>query len=137
MLEMIISSLSVILAYFFFKPYMKSKQQRLRALRLTLILFFLAIIAHCLINYFAFNKPESFESGVELLKNSKAIESKIGNFESYSYFDEDLPKNNNNPASFKVSLKGPKATIYLSCRIKKDTLGKWHLIEAKQDSLVK
>lgn len=117
---------------------MKNKSQRLSTLRLFLILVPLAIITYWVITYFTYyNKPASFENGVELLKSNKDIESKIGTYESYTYFDKDLPKKTDNPAFFKVSLKGSTATIYLSCKIKKDTSGQWHLIEVKQDSLSK
>lgn len=129
MLIIIVSSISVVLAYFFLKPYIKNKSQRVSALRLFLILVPLAIITYWVITYFTYyNKPASFENGVELLKNNKDIESKIGTYESYTYFDKYLPKKTDNPASFKVST----ATIYLSCKIKKDTLGQWHLMEGSR-----
>ena len=138
MIIVIVSSISLVLAYFFIKPYMQTKSQRMTALRIVLILIPLAIIAYWLVTYFTYyNKPESFEKGVELLKNSKDIKSKIGSYESYTYFDKDLPKKTDNPAAFKVSLKGDLATIYLSCKVQEDKLGQWYLVEIKQDSLKK
>jgi hypothetical protein len=84
-----------------------------------------------------YSKPDSFEHGVALLRIDKGIQNKIGDFDSYTYFDKDLPNKKDNPAYFKVSLKGSIATIYLTCKMKKDTLGQWRIIEIKQDSLSK
>lgn len=138
MLIVVISIFSIILTVFFLRPYMRTKSQRVRSLRWFLALIPLAIFAYWIVSYFTYyNKPESFAKGVELLQDDKGIQSKIGGYQSYSYFDKDLPKKTDNPASFKVSLKGLLATIYLSCKIKKDTSGKWHLMEIKQDSLIK
>ncbi|MDB5146196.1 MAG: hypothetical protein JWQ57_216 [Mucilaginibacter sp.] len=138
MLIVIVSSFSIVLAYFFLKPYMKTSSQRKSALRIVIIIVPLAIIAYWIVTYFTYyNKPESFEKGVELLESSKDIKGKIGSYESYTYFDKDLPKKTDNPASFKVSLKGSLATIYISCKVGKDTSGNWHLLEVKQDSLSK
>lgn len=138
MIILIVSSISLVLAYFFIKPYMRTKSQRMIGLRVVLISIPLAIIAYWIVTYFTYySKPESFEQGVELLRNSKDIESKIGIYESYTYFDKDLPKKTDNPATFKVSLKGDLATIYLSCKVQKDKSDQWHIVEIKQDSLKK
>lgn len=138
MLIIIVSSVSLVMAYFFLRPYMQTQSQRMKMLRWGLILVPLAIVAYWIVTYFVFYSiPESFEKGVELIENNKEITSKTGSYQSYSYFDKDLPKPADNPAWFKVSLKGSLATLYLSCKVSKDTLGKWHLIEIKEDSLKK
>lgn len=112
--------------------------QRRVLLRLYIILVPLSFIAYGISNYFIYyNIPESFEKGVELLKKNKNIQSEIGIYESYTYFNNDLPEKIDDPASFKVSLTGDFATIYLSCKIAKDEFGTWRLIEIKQDSLKK
>ncbi|WP_170113630.1 hypothetical protein ABZR88_01000 [Mucilaginibacter yixingensis] len=62
---------------------------------------------------------------------------KIGGFESFSYYEHNLPKKTDNPAYFKVSLSGPDGEIYLSCKVKKRKDGNWQLLETIQDSLVR
>ncbi len=129
-------SATIVMAYFFLKPYMQTKEQRIKALRILLILVLSSIIFYVIITYLTYTTP-SVENGVELLEKRQDISNKIGNYQSYTYFDKDLPKKEDNPASFKVALNGSLATIYLSCKVRKDTLGVWHLIEIKEDSLKK
>ena len=72
-----------------------------------------------------------------MLEQRPDILNKIGAYKSYSYYDKDLPKKGDDPARFKVSLKGADATIYLSCVATKAKSGTWFLAQIKQDSLVK
>jgi hypothetical protein len=138
MLIVVIGFLSLIFTYFVLRPFLRTKSQRISPLGLFLIIFPLVIVAYWVFTYFTnFDEPESFTKGVELLEDDRDIRGKIGNYESYSYFEKDLPKKEDNPASFKVSLKGSAATIYISCKVKKDISGQWHLVEFKQDSLKK
>lgn len=88
--------------------------------------------------YFTFDrKPDTFKNAVELLQNNKSIIEKIGDYESYSYYTYDLPREKDNPANIKASLTGSEAVIYISCKIQKDAVGKFHLVQIHQDSLVK
>jgi heme/copper-type cytochrome/quinol oxidase subunit 2 len=138
MLIAFILVVSIVLTYLFIRPFMKTPQQRTRMVKLFFVLIPAAIVFYLAVTYFTFNdKPASFKTGVELLQTNKYIKNKIGYYDSYSYYDKDLPKKTDNPAFFKVSLKGSSATIYLSCKIQKDTLGEWHLTEIRQDSLGK
>jgi|GEM_PF-5976151 len=98
----------------------------------------LAFTGYCIVTYFTVYKtPQSFRDSVEALKQRPDILNKIGQYESYSYYDEDLPTKEDNPARFKLSLKGSDATIYLSCVATKAKSGTWFLAQIKQDSLVK
>lgn len=80
-------------------------------------------------------QPTSFKEGVELLQNDKGILDKIGGYSSHSWKESELPKETDNPARFKVSLKGTHAKIYLTCEVQKGPSGKWVLSSVKQDSL--
>ena len=131
-----IISVSSVMAYFFLKPYMQTKAQRIKVLSLFLILALLSAIFYFITTYLMYTTA-SFENGVELLQKRQDISNKIGNFKAYTYFERDLPKKEDNPAFFKVALNGSLATIYLSCKVRKDTLGVWRLIEVKEDSLIK
>jgi len=82
-------------------------------------------------------KVESFREGVKLLKANKEILNKIGYVESYSVYPSWMPKETDNPASFRVSLKGDSEEIYLTCKVQKDSSGIWHLTAIHQDSLIK
>ena len=136
MLIAIIGSIALVMSFFFLKPYIKTSLQRSKLLKLFLILIPVAIVVCWIITYFAFyNQPESFETGITMLQNDKEIKNKIGDYESYTYFDKDLPKKTDNPALFRVSLKGSLATIYLTCKMSKDSTGKWKMVEFNQDSI--
>ena len=123
----------LVLSYFFLRPYKK----RFNWIRLFLIFFPICVALYWGLVFFeSYNKPKSFTKAIELLQKNKHILNKIGDYESYSYYDYNLPKKEDNPANIKASLKGSKAEIYLSCKIKKDASGNWNLIAIHQDSLV-
>jgi hypothetical protein len=138
MLPVILTLLAITISVIFFKPYLRTPQQRRTLFKFGLILLPLSIIGYLVVTYINYDsKPDSFRRGVELLQNDKDIQSKIGIYDSYSYFDKDIPKKDDNPAKFKVELTGSLASIYLYCEVQKDTKGKWHILKVKQDSLVK
>ncbi len=138
MLPIVLTLLAIALSFAFLRPYLRKPEQRTTLLRVALILLPLAIVGYFVITYINYDsKPDAFRQGLELLQNNKDIQNKIGVYNSYSYFNKDLPKKDDNPAKFKVELTGSIATIYLYCEVQKDTKGDWHILKIKQDSLVK
>jgi hypothetical protein len=138
MLPIILTLLAIAISVVFLKPYLRTPEQKRTLLRFGLILLPLAIIGYLAVTYINYNsKPDAFRYGVELLQNNKDIQNRIGIYDSYSYFDKDLPKKGDNPAKFKVELTGSLATIYLYCEVQRDIKGKWHILNIKQDSIVK
>jgi len=128
--------ISLIISWFFIKPYLRTREKRIWLLRTYLILIPIAVAGY-LIVYFLNKEPDAFNNGMELLTNNKEISAKIGSFESYTFNKTDLSKDTDNPYAFKIELTGSLASIYLSCKVLKDKSGTWHLTEIKQDSLVK
>jgi len=61
---------------------------------------------------------------------------KIGDFESYSYFEYNMPADTTNPAIIHVEFNGSVANVFLTCKTRKDVTGQWGLTEIKQDSLI-
>jgi hypothetical protein len=102
-----------------------------------LLIFAVVVIAmYSIITYYNYqDESESFRQGVMLLKVNKNITDKIGYFSSYSFNENNMPDEKDDPASFQISLKGDKAIMYLQCKMTKDKLGNWHFIEIKQDSI--
>jgi hypothetical protein len=101
------------------------------------VLIPIAIVGYWAVTYFTYyDKPKSVRESIELLERSDII-NKIGSYECYSYYDENLPDETDNPARFKLSMKGSNAIIYLSCEAKKTGSGKWILTKIEQDSLIK
>ena len=137
MLIIVVIGLSVFLSVFYLKPFTKTPEQRIKFLKLYLLIIPFAIIGYWLVTYLAkFDEPNSFSSSVDALKQRSDIKNKIGSYESYSYFDKDIPKETDNPAKFKLSIKGSKATVYLTCEAIKNKSGEWHLTKITQDSLI-
>jgi hypothetical protein len=126
------------LLYFLIRPSIKTKAQRKSFLKSFIVIIPLVLVGYWMFNFYvSLQKPEAFEKGVELLKNNKDILRKTGAYQSYYYLQRDLPKKTDNPASFKVAIKGTIATAFLSCKIKKDSSGQWLWLEVKLDSLKK
>jgi Ca2+/Na+ antiporter len=138
MVSAIFSILGAIATYYSLKPFLKTKENRIKIIKWLLMLYLFAFLLYLLFLFIKnHNEVESFSKGVELLKANKEIINKIGSFKSYSFYGSWIPRKTDNPASFRVSLKGDSAEIYLSCTVKKDTLGVWHLVRIQQDSLIK
>lgn len=132
MLYFLIGCISIVLSFLFFKPFWKRYNLKI----LFLLLFPISILIYWIVNYSIINKePTSFRAAVELLKNDSLIVNEIGGYESYSYFEKDMPDEDDNPAFVKLSLKGPVGELYLSCKLVRDTYGRWNLVYIKQDSL--
>ena len=138
MITLFLTSLFLLISYLFIKPYFKTKLQGVSLLKIIIIIVPLSIVFYVVISYFRwYTTPESFDVGVEQLKHRDDVRKAIGTFESFTYFDKYLPKKEDNPAEFKVSLTGSKATIFLSCKIKKMNSGEWKMISIRKDSISK
>jgi len=119
------------------RPYLATHKKRMWLLKTNLIIIPFAIVGYVLVYFLVLNKPEAFKSAIESIENNKEILNKIGDYDSYTYNEKDLPDENSNPYTFKIEINGSLATIILTCKVSKDKMGKWHLLEAKQDSLIK
>lgn len=134
MLYLLISVILIALSYFFFKPFWS----RFNLKKIFFILFPVSILMYWIVRSFVINnEPAPFKAALELLNNDSAIMNKIGGYESYSYFEKDMPSQGDNPAMVKVSIRGPAGELYLSCKVVRDTSGNWSLVQTKEDSLVK
>jgi len=87
--------------------------------------------------YFIKVSRSRLKMGIDILQNDPKILNKIGDFESYTFDQDSLPKETDNPARFKVKLNGSAASIYLKCTMQKGKSGKWFIQELKEDSLKK
>jgi len=137
-MEIIVFALVFILLSIGSIKFVLSLLKRVEIDRTVLIAFGLFAIFGSLAMFFYMRseETESFRQGVELLKSNKNINDKIGSFESYSFNENNMPDEKDNPAILHVSLEGSKAKIFLTCKIKKDKADdKWHFIEVKQDSI--
>jgi hypothetical protein len=136
MLQIVLLFIGFSISYIFIKPFLKVKEYRNLLLKILLFLAPASLIGYGIVTYIN-HKPDSFTEGVELLKETDSISAKIGTFDSYSYYEKDLPKETDNPAKFKVSLNGDSASIYVTCVVIKNSKGKWNLKSVQQDNIVK
>jgi hypothetical protein len=137
MLIIVISLTGLLLSYFYAKPFVKTQEQKDILLRSILILIPISIVGYGIVMYYTeYDKPESFKASIKFLQQRTDIKNKIGSYESYSYLDQDLPKKEDNPARFKLSMKGSDAIIYLSCEARKNNSGSWYIVHLSQDSLI-
>ena len=83
------------------------------------------------------NQPESFEEGMKVLLKNKHVLDKIGTYRSHSWKDREMPKDNDNPARFKVAIQGTDAKMYLTCIVERRSKGVWKLVKINQDSILK
>ena len=128
----------VVVSYYFIKPYLKSPGARKVIIRLYPIFLVIVFVLTFCVKYFMIdNQPESFTQGIEFLKNKKEVLNSIGEYQSYTFYEDSLPKKSDNPAKFKVALNGSVATMYLECTMQKEKSGKWFIKELKEDSLVR
>lgn len=138
MFKFVVYILSLIPCYFVYRPFLKTKEDRLRLLKWHLILLPLGFLMYFLVLFIARQGTvKSFREGVELLEVDQGIIKKIGNVESYSFDRSWMPKETDNPATFRVSLKGDSEEMYVSCKVQKDSSSTWHLVAIHQDSLIK
>lgn len=138
LIQITIGLLSLLVGYFILKPFLTTIEARVKLLKFYLILtpFALGFLLFA-IYYYSSGQPASFKKGLEALISDKKILSKIGDYKSYSFFKDSLPKEKDNPAKFKIQLNGSEAKIYLECTMQKDKFGNWSLKELKEDSLIK
>jgi len=134
----IVEVLGLLISYYVLRQFFTTPQKRKSLLIFYLIITPLAIVAG-LFGRYMYNrgKSESFNRGIELLKNDKKVLDQIGRFESYTVITDSLPKETDNPAKFKVTLNGTDGSIYLECVMQKDEGNTWFLKELKEDSLIK
>lgn len=129
--------ISAVVAYFFFKPYLKNEKYRKFIVNGFLILFPFAILASKLGEYLMeMGQPESFNRGVELISGDPEIINRIGKIESLNWNEKDLPKETDNPAVIKFSIDGSKAKIYLKAKMVKGEKDKWLIAEIQKDSII-
>jgi len=118
--------------YTLVKPYIKSKDGRKTLLKYVLILCIISWGGAAL-GWFLMRQPDYFEQGIDQLHKSKYIAQKIGDFNSYSFYDRQLVKNPKNPVNFNVQINGDSLNLYLTCTMKKYK-DQWLLVYIKEDS---
>ncbi|WP_165820641.1 hypothetical protein [Pontibacter virosus] len=127
---------SAVLAYFFFKPYLKHPATRKKLIKTFLILLPIAVIGSYIGTYIIeAGQPDSFNEGVELVKEDKRIIEKIGSYKSLWFNENELPKETDNPADLFFELEGSKGVVQVKSKVAKDNTGRWYLVEV-QDSLI-
>jgi hypothetical protein len=123
--------------YFLFYPFLKNRVDRKKTLRWFFYAYGGALLLSTISYYFSGSeKPESFDEGVELIKEQNTIKSRIGQFKDVIVEKEDLPGKTDNPADLKFTLKGNKATLLIEAKVAKDGDGNWYLIRIEKDSLL-
>ncbi|MFI5139159.1 MAG: hypothetical protein ACHQIM_15155 [Sphingobacteriales bacterium] len=80
--------------------------------------------------------PDYFAQGVEQLHSNRYIETRINDFNTYTYYSDSLIKDPHSPAIFRVAVEGDSLDLYLSCTMIKVN-DKWILSKIHQDSVVK
>lgn len=137
MFEVVGWIVSVIIAYFFFRPYWKHPETRKKLIKGFLILFPLAVLFSFVGSYLLeAGQPESFNEGVELLKQEPSVKSKIGKFKALHFNQNDLPKDSDNPAKLKFELEGQKGKVLIECLVIKEGADNWEVTEIIKDSFV-
>jgi hypothetical protein len=121
-------------AYGFIKRLLKENKGQKIVSREFLIFFAVAIPAFFLVIYFMMREPDYFNQAIDQLHSNEYIEHKIGDFNSYSYFKDKMPKDPTKQAVFQVELNSNSTTLYLTCTMKKVD-DNWKLVVIKQDSV--
>jgi hypothetical protein len=106
--------------------------------KLYLILVIISLIGFIVVKYYLMplGQPASFKKGLELVLNNEVVVSKIGSYASYTFNKNQLPKDTDNPAFFKIAITGDlDKTIFLTCEMQKENTGNWLLKKIKIDSL--
>jgi hypothetical protein len=101
-----------------------------------LFFFAIAIPLFIIVVYLGMRQPAYFEQGIKQLHSTKYIKDKIGDFSSYSFSPDKLPKNPTKQATFQIEINQDSLKFYLTCSMKK-VGDDWKLFEVKQDSIVK
>ena len=128
---------SLWLSYVFIKPFIKGVPKA-KIIKMVGIFAVVALLAYFIGTYFQERGiPTAFKDGVELVTANPNALSNIGDYESYSYREEEFPKVTDNPAILKVEINGSIATKYLTCTMQKNKSGQWILKKIRVDSLVK
>ncbi|QHL86759.1 hypothetical protein GU926_04620 [Nibribacter ruber] len=137
MFEVVGWIVSGIIAYFFFKPYWKHPVTRKKLIKGFLILFPLAVLFSFIGSYLInAGQPESFNEGVELVKQNLDVKNKIGGFKSLHFNQNDLPKDSDNPAKLRFELEGQEGRVLIECLVIKEGDDNWKVAEIIKDSLV-
>jgi|GEM_PF-2209895 len=123
-------------AYRFIKRFLRENKGQKIVSREFLIFFAVAIPAFFLMIYFMMRQPDYFNQAIDQLHTNNYVEHKIGDFNSYSYSSNKMPKDPTKEAVFQVELHSDSATLYLTCTMKKVD-DNWKLVAIKQDSVGK
>lgn len=125
------------LAYFLFYPFLKNAVNRKKLFKWFIIAYVLAVLAATVGSYSKkARQPDSFEAGVEMMKNDRRVLDKIGVYKSLKFNKEDLPAETDNPADLKFMLEGSTGTILMETKVAREKQGDWYLLQIKRDSLV-
>ena len=106
-------------------------------LRYAVIFILISLLAYVSTDYIIdSDTPDSFKAVVDSLENNSLLKSKVGDYESFSYNDKDLPSESDNPAIVKIALNGSSGSLYLTCDVIKNDKDEWQMVNAVEDSLV-
>lgn len=136
----ILSAVLICVGYYsahgFIKRLLKENKGQKFVSREFLIFFSVAIPAFFMLIYFLMREPDYFSQAINQLHANKCIEHKIGDFNSYSYFKDKMPKDPTKQAVFQVELNNNNIILYLTCTMKKVN-DNWKLVAIEQDSVGK
>jgi hypothetical protein len=121
-------------AYHFGKRFLRENKGQKIVSREFVIFFAVAIPAFFLFVYFMMREPDYITAAIDQLHANEYIEYKVGDFNSYTYFKDKMPKDPANEAIFRIGLNGDGITLYLTCTMKKVN-NNWKLVAIKQDSM--
>lgn len=129
--------LAAVVIYFLFYPFLKHAVNRKKLFKWFLITYAITAVLSTIGSlYMDKGQPESFEEGVKIMKNKDEVKDQIGEFKSLKFDERDLPKETDNPADLKFTLKGSKGVLQVESRVAKNSKGDWYLIEISKDSLI-
>lgn len=119
------------LSYLFFRPYLKRFPSKL-IYTWVLVLSILALGGYVLV-YYSTKGPDFFEAGVEQLRRNNYVNSKVGDFQSYSYNEKSF-KESNDQAVFEVELIGKGQVLSVTCTMIRNK-NNWLLSKIKLQKL--
>ena len=125
----------IALAYFFFL-FFDGKTLR-KYFKINLVLFPIGLLLAIIMWYiYERSTPASFKEAVRYVTDKPDLMGKVGTYESYSYRSDELPKDTDNPALVRMTIRGSRAIMYLSCALIKQPNDEWLMKSIKVDSLI-
>lgn len=115
------------------KPHLKTIENKKLLLRYAIILGVIALGGAAIL-WYVMRDPDYFEEGIDQLHESQYVQSKIGDFNSYSYYPAKFPKNPTKVAVFQVTILGDKLHLFLTCTMNR-VGNEWKLTTIKEDSV--